>query len=338
MIAPHVVALNRAGVASPGLVPPTNGFVHATVDSSESAQALHVRSPRLTPHSATPVAFAFHTGRRPSPHRPVYEYTRQLNAQMRALSVLTVQEYLDGRATFNKLGRKATPAWVTTDRRIFSARVADRLMRKHKIGFDKAHILANRAVKALAALHNPDQGLGGPRDPSRGFGGQRVNASVGPQNRNLAEVLDRVAGTVPQHLCTTTGFNLLILLASYRLARKINRVGGTVVVPPGQTPRPPSWLPRHNRPGRHPPRPSRHRARPPRQGSDVVAALREQRQARARWPRPLPQVADKGGAGSAGQTVPSRGRLPSRRKALIAVLAQALVLRAPWAPVSVVSR
>ena len=238
MVESGVIALNHVGVADPGGVPPTNGFVRATLDSTHSAQALRVHSPSLTPHSKTPVVFAFHTGRKPSPQRPVYEYTRQLHDQAQALSVLTIDEYLKGRAAFNNHGRQAAPTWVTRERKSFADKITNRLINKHHIDRSTAHTLAGRAVRALAVLHNPDQGLGGRRAPSRGFGGLRVNSSIGPQGRTLAQVLDKAAAAVPGHLRETTGFDLLIILAHRSLAQKINQAGGTVTIEPGQAPGP----------------------------------------------------------------------------------------------------
>lgn len=238
MVESGVIALNHVGAADPGGVPPTNGFVRATLDSTHSVQALRVHSPNLTPHSKTPVVFAFHTGRKPSPQRPVYEYTRQLHDQAQALSVLTIDEYLKGRAAFNNHGRQATPTWVAQERKDFADRVARRLERKYYFPHDKAQLLSQRAIRALAVLHNPDQGLGGRRAPSRGFGGLRVNSSIGPQGRALAQVLDKAAAAVPGHLRETTGFDLLIILAHRSLAQKINQAGGTVTIQPGQAPGP----------------------------------------------------------------------------------------------------
>lgn len=57
------------------------------------------------PHSPQPAVVAYHTGRRPSPNRPVAEYTRQLSRQLRALSSLSVKSYQQGRDLYQARGR-----------------------------------------------------------------------------------------------------------------------------------------------------------------------------------------------------------------------------------------
>lgn len=116
------------------------------------------------------------------------EYDRQLTAQQNGLNEMTVQEYLDGRKSYQAMGRGDGKAQA-------EARIKYEIRRKKEfeeeledegiIG-DEAVTIITKKIKAemstLDALHNPDMIAGG-KDVVNELGDRSVNRSIGSQWR-----------------------------------------------------------------------------------------------------------------------------------------------------------
>jgi len=136
------------------------------------------------------------------------ELDRQLAGQQQGLNALTVEEYLAARARFDarerdpQVARRERVSWraklldarrQALQRDGCSAELAQRLAAEH----------ADRQMRGLHALHNPDRIAGG-RDVIADFGDGQVNSTIGRQ-WNLArrgelsrvQQLDCAASCVP---------------------------------------------------------------------------------------------------------------------------------------------
>lgn len=147
------------------------------------------------------------------PSKKIPEFDRQLKGQERGLNDLTVQEYLDGRALFGAGKARRNGGIPKRARRDFSNRLrqesAERMVDEGidwKEANGLAEKIAERKMRDLAALHNPDMIAGG-KDVISGFGDRQVNATIGPQWKSRLDGLDKVANEVPESLRDVTKIN-----------------------------------------------------------------------------------------------------------------------------------
>jgi Novel toxin 15 len=129
------------------------------------------------------------------------EYERQLEGQEKGLNGMTVEQYLKGRNTYEKSGRKGTGKAQKNARKLYADELRESTIAKlnnQGIYGDEAERQARKIVKdemgGLAALHNPDLGAGG-EDVITALGDKGVNSSLGgqwPQRVNASDKLSRV--------------------------------------------------------------------------------------------------------------------------------------------------
>ncbi len=146
------------------------------------------------------------------------ELDRQLAGQQQGLNALTVEEYLSARACFDVHGRdpgiarRARACWRDT---LMQAR-REALRRKGHEADDiegQARRHAERTMRGMHALHNPDRVAGG-RDVICDFGDGQVNSTIGRQwNRarrgepSRVQLLDSAAACVPETVRACTRMN-----------------------------------------------------------------------------------------------------------------------------------
>jgi hypothetical protein len=151
------------------------------------------------------------------------EMDRQLEGQQDGLNQMTVQEYLDGRDAYMVEGR-GDPAVARSARAKYHADLQEKLKIKYqRSGMDavdaELHATANATeqMKALAALHNPDQVAGG-ANVIRDFGDRQVNSTIGGQwasplkggrpQVSRIQLLDNAAREIPVAQRATTLMNV----------------------------------------------------------------------------------------------------------------------------------
>lgn len=144
---------------------------------------------------------------------PTGEYDRQLAGQQRGLNDMTVQEYLDGRARYQEVGRQGTGRAQAEMRAQYATELADKfetqLSKQGIVGIEaqqKAAAMTAERMKALAALHNPDMIAGG-KDVVLEMGDKRVNSSIGAQWKDRVEALDDEARKIPESARGSTKMN-----------------------------------------------------------------------------------------------------------------------------------
>jgi len=127
------------------------------------------------------------------------DYYKQLKGQQDGINNLTVDEYLAGRASYNKNQRKGTGSEQTKARNKYENDISESLQRSYrKQGktASEAKKLANKRtpeiMKDLNALHDPDMIAGG-KDKINRLGRADVNKSIGGQWSNKVEANSRVA-------------------------------------------------------------------------------------------------------------------------------------------------
>jgi hypothetical protein len=138
------------------------------------------------------------------------ELDRQLHGQENGLNKLTVQEYLDGRATYKDARTPAVAKQARADFKKELANNAKEILRKQGYSAkaaeaEAANIAANK-MKTLAALHNPDLVAGG-KDVISDFGDRIVNSSIGGQWNKRIATLDKAAEAVPANLRSSVTMN-----------------------------------------------------------------------------------------------------------------------------------
>ncbi|WP_238322812.1 polymorphic toxin type 15 domain-containing protein, partial [Pseudoalteromonas piscicida] len=119
------------------------------------------------------------------------EYDRQLEGQMEGLNNMSVKQYLENRDAFKKIGRKGTGKAQKEARKKFKekliAQYEEALLNSGESFGDEAikqaKQLANKDMKTLHALHNPDMVAGGV-DEVVELGDAGVNQSIGAQWNN----------------------------------------------------------------------------------------------------------------------------------------------------------
>ena len=126
------------------------------------------------------------------------EFIRQLKAQERAINRQTVAENMDNRAAFEQRkretgnGRDISEAKKAQDKAREKA-VQSRIETNQKNGmlYSEAKAEAKEWIKKQAALHNPDQSVGGDPGKVSRMGDANVNSSIGAQWRTRREQLSQ---------------------------------------------------------------------------------------------------------------------------------------------------
>ncbi|WP_162933862.1 polymorphic toxin type 15 domain-containing protein [Actinomyces lilanjuaniae] len=144
----------------------------------------------------------FHTGHHASTQALASEFTRQLDRQLSALSLLSAERLLEGIRTYRTQGRHPTSKTTRDARDLFMEQVVDDLQRVHQFSEERALAETARIDRALVVLHEPDQVTYGPSQPATtegwpSLGHKAVNSSVGGQNRPMVAVLEQAALQVP---------------------------------------------------------------------------------------------------------------------------------------------
>ena len=153
--------------------------------------------PPTKPHSNEPVRVAYFTGHSGTlaTQYPA-EFSRQLARQYEALSYITVADYIEYRT---QTARARTPKEINDVRGDLRKAIAKNLTRHHGLKKKEAQKKARKAVGMLAALHEPDQILQGTHALAATeavWGNRYVNASLGPQHKANATLLDEAAQTL----------------------------------------------------------------------------------------------------------------------------------------------
>ena len=205
-------------------------------------------------HSAAPVEVFFHTGHGPTRVLP-REFTRQLDRQLSALSLLSAQRLLEGIRTYREQGRQPMSKTTRKARERFMNKVMDELQHVHDFSEQEAAEKRAEISDALVVLHESDQVTFGPSQPgmsvqgypSVGYG--PVNSSIGSQGKPMSRVLEEAAMAIPAE--QRTGVRILVravLTDSPKLATDL-RNGQAVLEPRSQaqravtSPRAPPWTP-----------------------------------------------------------------------------------------------
>jgi hypothetical protein len=138
----------------------------------------------------------------------------QLANQQKGLNEMSVEDYLEGRKAFDDKGRGGGgPAAEARDK------YEETLIRKYQKEYEKQGIgpreakklasgKSSRIMNEMAALHNPDQIVGGKNKvASDAIGLKNTNSSIGSQWKTRVEVLDDAAEKVPVSERSKTGMN-----------------------------------------------------------------------------------------------------------------------------------
>ena len=149
------------------------------------------------------------------PSKNVREFDRQLAGQQKGINGMTVDEYLKGRAAFEKGSAVRDPSIARDARAAYQKTLEAALAEEYQLkGFsprkadEEAAKEATETMKTLAALHNPDMVAGG-KDTIRDFGNRNINSRIGAQwkkGERLAQ-LDKAADAIPATLRSTTKMN-----------------------------------------------------------------------------------------------------------------------------------
>ncbi|AYD89919.1 hypothetical protein D5R93_07575 [Actinomyces lilanjuaniae] len=207
-------------------------------------------------HSAVPVEVFFHTGHHASTRVLAPEFTRQLDRQLSALSLLSAERLLEGIRTYRAQGRQPNPSSTKPARKKFMRKVVRDLTRVHQFSEERALAETARIDRALVVLHEPDQLLAGPGDPAAAggwpsLGHGAVNSSVGGQNKPMAAVLEQAALAVPADQRPHVRLLVRAVLTDSPTLAQDLRHGRTHLEPRTQaqvsatSPRGPPWTPTH---------------------------------------------------------------------------------------------
>ncbi|WP_108967411.1 polymorphic toxin type 15 domain-containing protein [Actinomyces sp. Z16] len=206
-------------------------------------------------HSSTPVEVFFHTGRRPGTKALPLEFTRQLDRQLSALSLLSAERLLEGIRTYREQGRQPNSNTTNKARENFMDKVMRELVDEYDFSEQEAEEKRDEINDALVVLHESDQVTFGPSQPgmsvqgypSVGYG--PVNSSIGSQGKPMSRVLEEAAQAVPAE--QRAGVRILVravLTHSPKLTKQL-RNGQAVLEPRSQaqqaatSPRAPPWTP-----------------------------------------------------------------------------------------------
>ena len=147
-------------------------------------------------HADEPVEVVFHTGRPGSRARTMpYEVTRQLDRQLQALSLLSVDRVLEGIEAYREHGRAPMPTKVTKARQDFERQVVKDLKNDYGFSDGVARERVADVMGGLVVLHESDQVTYGPGGPGLvggypSLGADGVNGSIGGQNKSAVRVLE----------------------------------------------------------------------------------------------------------------------------------------------------
>ena len=183
-----------------------------------------------------------------------YEFTRQLDRQLQALSLLSVDRVLEGIEAYREHGRAPMPTRVTKARQKFEQRVVDDLKNVYGFSDEEAAGRVADVVGGLVVLHESDQVTYGPGGPGLvggypSLGADGVNGSIGGQNKSAVRVLEEACrGVDPRR---RAGCRLLIravLTDSASLAKdlrsgRLRLEARSVDQQRAVSPRAPPWTP-----------------------------------------------------------------------------------------------
>ncbi|WP_162933944.1 polymorphic toxin type 15 domain-containing protein [Actinomyces lilanjuaniae] len=210
-------------------------------------------------HSRVPVEVFFHTGHHDSTRVLAPEFTRQLDRQFSALSLLSAERLLEGIRAYRDQGRQPTSKATRKRRKKFMKEVVGDLQRVHRLSREDARAATREVDRALVVLHEPDQLLAGPGGPATtgpqpgypSLGHGQVNSSIGGQNKPMVAVLEQAALAVPPDQRPRVRLLVrAVLTGSPDLAQDL-RAGQAHLEPRTQaqvsatSPRGPPWTPTH---------------------------------------------------------------------------------------------
>ena len=217
-------------------------------------------------HSEVPVQVAYHTSVEDPTNQHPREFTRQLDRQFSALSMVSAKQLLKGIKTYRKHGRDDMSGRSRRARRNY-VRSLERSLQRQGLTRTQAKLQARAVGAQLALLHEADQVLSGtgqpslravmePVDPARpGLSPQRhpslgygpVNGSIGRQHQQVVPILEKAIRSIPRRERSRVRLNMRVVLTSdVELAQALNR-GEAVLVPrtfaevTRMTPRDPTW-------------------------------------------------------------------------------------------------
>jgi len=284
-------------------------------------------------HADEPVEVVFHTGRPGSRARAMpYEFTRQLDRQLQALSLLSVERVLEGIEAYREHGRAPMPTRVTKARQDFERQVVRDLKNDYGFSDGVARERVADVMGGLVVLHESDQVTYGPGGPGLvggypSLGADGVNGSIGGQNRSAVRVLEEACrGVDPRR---RAGCRLLIravLTDSASLAKELRsgRVrleARSVDQQRAVSPRAPPWTPgkiaADIHAGRHPtdPPPPPPRTEPPPPTREGPAAAAGPGAGRAAASSRGQSLLAAGGTSTPGQgPTPTTGQQPGRAR------------------------
>ena len=284
-------------------------------------------------HADEPVEVVFHTGRPGSRARAMpYEFTRQLDRQLQALSLLSVERVLEGIEAYREHGRAPMPTRVTRARQKFEERVVDDLVDVYGFSDGVARERVADVVGGLVVLHESDQVTYGPGGPGvvggyPSLGADGVNGSIGGQNRSAVRVLEEACrGVDPRR---RAGCRLLIRavltdsapLAGDLRSGRVRLEARSVDQQRAVSPRAPPWTPgkiaADIHAGRHPtdPPPPPPRTEPPPPAREGPAAAAGPGAGRAAASSRGQSLLAAGGTSTPGQgPTPTTGQQPDRAR------------------------
>lgn len=264
-----------------------------------------------------------------------YEFTRQLDRQLQALSLLSVDRVLEGIEAYREHGRAPMPTRVTRARQKFEERVVDDLVDVYGFSDEEAAGRVADVVGGLVVLHESDQVTYGPGGPGvvggyPSLGADGVNGSIGGQNRSAVRVLEEACrGVDPRR---RAGCRLLIRavltdsaplagdLRSGRLRLEARSVDQQRAVSPRAPPWTPGKIAADIHAGRNPtdPPPPPPRTEPPlpaREGPAVAAGPAGPGAGRAAASSRGQSLLAAGGTSTPGQgPTPTTGQQPDRAR------------------------
>ena len=261
-----------------------------------------------------------------------YEVTRQLDRQLQALSLLSVERLLEGIEAYREHGRAPIPHTLRDARQDFERRVVRDLVDDYEFSEGEAVKRTADVMGGLVVLHESDQVTYGPGGPGvvggyPSLGADGVNGSIGGQNRSAVRVLEEACrGVDPRR---RAGCRLLIravLTDSASLAKELRsgRVrleARSVDQQRAVSPRAPPWTPgkiaADIHAGRHPtdPPPPPPRTEPPPPTREGPAAAAGPGAGRAAASSRGQNLLAAGGTSTPGQgPTPTTGRQPGRAR------------------------
>ena len=254
-----------------------------------------------------------------------YEFTRQLDRQLQALSLLSVDRVLEGIEAYREHGRAPMPTRVTKARQKFEQRVVDDLKNVYGFSDEEAAGRVADVVGGLVVLHESDQVTYGPGGPGLvggypSLGADGVNGSIGGQNKSAVRVLEEACrGVDPRR---RAGCRLLIravLTDSASLAKdlrsgRLRLEARSVDQQRAVSPRAPPWTPgkiaADIHAGRHPTDPP-----PPPPAREAPAAAAGPGAGRAAASSRGQNLLAAGGTSTPGQgPTPTTGQQPGRAR------------------------